>query len=111
MDGKPVVPVSQQTSNRPKTIAGLRRGWLALFFWAMFGAGVLVQFFAPRLKIERNAFVIPSSMVSAGKRFDPAEIVGRERRMQVISAVLTLGGALGLAVQYRHSFIRRQLPD
>jgi len=108
-DGKVSVFVPNE-SRQPKA-ASRRPQWLALLFWVLFGAGLLVQVIAPRLKIERNAFVIPPSMVSTGKQFHPAEIVSRERRMQVISAILTLGGALGLAVQYRHSFVRRQAPD
>ena len=84
---------------------------LTAVFWLIFAAGVLIQVFAPRLKIEHNAFVIPSSMVAAGREFRPADIVGRERLMQVISALLTLGGALGLAVQYRQRLLRRNLPE
>ena len=39
-----------------------RRNWLAAIFWALFGAGILVQGFAPRLRVENNAFVVPESM-------------------------------------------------
>lgn len=80
-----------------------RRVWLVILFWALFGTGVLIQVFAPRLKIERNAFVIPPSMVVGGKELRPNELVSRERYMQAISAVLTTSGALGLAVQYRRA--------
>jgi len=81
---------------------------LLAVFGLIFALGVLVQFAAPRLKIEHGAFVIPSDSMSAGKEFHPAEIVGRERRMQELSAALTLAGALGLAVQYRRVSVRRQ---
>lgn len=88
-----------------------RRTVLVVIFWALFGAGILVQVFAPRLKIERNAFVIPPSMVAGSKELHPSELVGRERRMQVVSAVLTFSGALGLAVLYRRTLARRTTPD
>jgi hypothetical protein len=83
-----------------------RRRWLAGLFWVMFGAGVLVQVFAPRLKIEHNAFVIPPSLLSAGKQINPAEIVARERQMQMLSAGLTAGGAIGLGFYYRRAFFK-----
>jgi len=83
-----------------------RHRWLAVLFWTIFGAGLLVQGFAPHLKIERNAFVIPPSLIAEGKQIHPAEIVMRERRMQWLSAILTIAGSLGLAFYYRHSFVR-----
>jgi len=84
----------------------LRQRWLAVLFWTMFGTGLLVQGFAPHLKIERNAFVIPPTLITVGQGIRPAEIVMRERRMQVLSAILTIGGSLGLAFYYRHSLLK-----
>jgi hypothetical protein len=81
----------------------LRQRWLAVLWWAIFGFGLLVQAFAPRLKIENNRFVIPAKLVAMGKSIRPIEIVARERRMQLLSAIFTLSGALGLAFHYHHS--------
>lgn len=83
--------------------------WLALL-WAIFVAGLLVQAFAPRLKIKDNAFVMPPSLMSEGKDIRPAEIIARARGMQLLSAFLTLGGALGLAFHYRHVLVRPRSP-
>jgi hypothetical protein len=80
---------------------------LAALFWMTFGMGLLVQFFSPHLKIERNAFVMPSSVHAGVKTISPSEIVGRERTIQSISAVLTVGGALGLALHYRRRLFGR----
>ena len=80
------------------------RVWLGLLLWMAFGAGLLVQAFAPHLKIQNRQFVIPPSLVSKGKA--PDEIVGRERRMQVLSGILTVSSAVGLGFYYRHLFVR-----
>src|SRR5579884_4381443 len=84
--------------------AMLKRGFVPLVLWALFLAGLLVQAGAPRLHIEHNAFAIPESLTSNGT-IRPADIVARERWMQTLSAVLTLTGALGLAICCR---VRRQ---
>jgi hypothetical protein len=99
-----VARVAGQSTRSP------RRWWLAVFFWSIFGAGLLVQVFAPRLKIEHNAFVIPPSLVSGSKEINPAEIVARERRMQLLSGLLTLSGAVGLAFYYRKTLMGRRSP-
>jgi hypothetical protein len=95
--------------------AGRRNRWLAVLLWSVFGAGLLVQGFAPQLRMINHAFVIPSSLISNGKDIRPAEIVERERRMQLLSAILTAGGALGLALRYRRALVRpsvsRTSPD
>lgn len=83
-------------------------GWCALLFWLLFGAGLLVQALAPRLKIEGNRFILPQSLVSSAREMRPAEIVERARRMQALSAILTLSGALGLAVNYRKALFGRR---
>jgi hypothetical protein len=78
---------------------------LVLLSWSAFAAGLLVQAVSPRLTIENRAFVIP--LPAEGATVRPDEIVARERSMQVISAILTAGGALGLAYRYGSALIRR----
>lgn len=78
----------------------LVRRWRRVFFWALFAMGLLLQVFAPHLKIKDNGFVLPPSLIS-GTEIQPAEIIARERRMQFLSGVLTLVGAVGLALSYR----------
>jgi len=87
-----------------------RSRWLPAVLWAIFAGGLLVQGFAPRLKIKHNAFVIPPSLVSQGQRVDLEALMARERRMQLLSAVLTLTGALGLAFYYRDNLLGRRSP-
>ena len=84
------------------------RRWPKVFFWALFALGLLVQAFAPHLKIKDNRFVLPRTLISANSEIRPAEIVERARRMQLLSSVLTLGGALGLAVSYRKVLFGRR---
>jgi hypothetical protein len=79
-----------------------RRVWLGLLLWAGFAAGLLVQAFAPHLKIQDNKFVVPPALQSAAKEVRLEEIVVRERRMQALSGILTLGSGLGLGFYYRH---------
>ena len=78
-----------------------RRQSRALLCWLLFAGGLLVQLLAPHLKIENGAFVIPPTFTAGANEIRPAEIVARQRRMQLISALLTVSGALGLAVLYR----------
>jgi hypothetical protein len=78
---------------------------LVLLSWLAFAAGLLVQAFSPRLTIENRAFVISLPADGAGIR--PAEIIASERRKQAASAILTLGGALGLAYGYGGTLFRR----
>ena len=73
----------------------------ALLCWVVFAAGLLIQLLAPHLKISNGAFVIPPTLTAAANEILPAEIVARQRRMQLISALLAVSGALGLAVLYR----------
>jgi hypothetical protein len=88
-----------------------RRGrWTGILLWAIFGMGLVIEAFAPRLQIVNRAFVIPPSMASAGQNIRPAEIVARERIMQSLSALLTAGGALGLAFFYRRALVRLRSP-
>jgi hypothetical protein len=59
-----------------------------------------VQLSGPRLKIENRAFVIPPPK-ALDAPVSVADIVAREKRMQLLSAALTVIGALGLAYHYR----------
>ena len=81
--------------------SGRRRRWLALVCWAMFAAGVLLQLLGPHLKIANRAFVIPQKLTTEGNNIRLVEIIARQRQTQVISALLVLGGATGLAILYR----------
>jgi hypothetical protein len=83
---------------------GIRRAVTTLC-WALFFGGLMVQAFAPRLKIENNKFVLPE-MRGDGQEIRPHEIVSKERRMQLISALLTTAGAVALGIRYRRAFRR-----
>jgi len=76
-----------------------RRRWLAVLMWAIFGAGLLVQAFSPGLKIEHNKIVAPAA-IAQSREINPGELIARERRVQLLSAILTIIGAVGLAVCY-----------
>ncbi len=98
---------AESETNPPKS----RPRWLAPALWVIFGAGLLVQGLSPRLKIERNAFVMPPGLLlSQGKEIRPDEIIARERRMQLLSGALTVGGAIGLVFCYRQALFRRRSP-
>jgi|HubBroStandDraft_4_1064222.scaffolds.fasta_scaffold361267_2 hypothetical protein len=83
-----------------------RTRWLAAVMWATFGVGLLVQTVSPGLTIKHNKLIVPGAF-SEGKEIRPAEIIARERRMQLLSAILTVAGALGLAVCYGPALLRR----
>jgi hypothetical protein len=82
-----------------------RRRTLALLCWLLFAVGLLVQLLSPRLRISNRAFVIPPHMAAGKNPIRLEEIVGGQRRMQVLSALLTLSGAIGLAFVYRDILI------
>jgi hypothetical protein len=84
-----------------------RQRSLALLCWLMFAAGLLVQLLGPHLKISNRAFVIPPKLTAEGNNIRLVEIIGRQRRMQVISVLLTVSGALGLAFLYRDILMGR----
>lgn len=78
-----------------------RRGnWVPGMLWALLGAGLLIQAFAPNLKIERNRFVVPPPAEQA-QTLSPKAVVDRERQMQLLSALLAGLGTVGLAFRYR----------
>jgi len=90
--------------------------WRTLLLWAIFALGLLLQAFSYHLKIKNNQFVLPPSLISTAPEIRPAEIIARERRLQLVSGILTLGGALGLAACYRtvlfgRRSVRRDLVD
>jgi hypothetical protein len=84
-----------------------RRKRLAVLFWLLFGGGLLVRLLAPNLERTKEAFVVPMALSQGQKTLNPAQIVAKERRMQLISAVLTASGALGLGFLYREGLLRR----
>jgi hypothetical protein len=92
--------------NRVMSVHGNRRQRsLALLCWLVFAAGLLVQFFSPHLKVSNGAFVIPPEMAAGRSAIRPDEIVGGQRRMQLVSVLLTVSGAIGLAFLYRDILI------
>ncbi len=56
-------------------------------------------------KRERNMLVVPLP-TDPGVQFNPKDIVERTRTMHLVSAVLTGGAALGLALRYRSLFFQ-----
>lgn len=83
-----------------------RRKRFAALFWLLFGGGLLVHQLAPNLERTKEAFVVPMSLAQGQNTLNPAQIVAKERRLQVISAVLTASGALGLGLLYREALLR-----
>jgi hypothetical protein len=88
------------------SIRGNRR-WrsLALLCWLVFATGLLFQVLSPHLKVSNGAFVIPPEMTAGKTAIHPDEIVARQRRLQLLSILLTVSGALGLAFLYRDILI------
>jgi hypothetical protein len=84
-----------------------RRRSLALLCWLVFAAGLLVQVLSPHLKVSNGAFVIPPKMAAGRNAIRLDEIVARQRRMQLLSILLTVSGAFGLAFLYRDVLIGR----
>ena len=82
-----------------------RRRSLALICCLVFAAGLLVQLLSPHLKISNGAFVIPPKMAAGRNAIRLDEIVARQRRLQLLSVLLTVSGALGLAFLYRDTLI------
>jgi hypothetical protein len=92
--------------NRLMSVHGnRRRRSLALLCWLVFAAGLLLQLLSPHLKISNAAFVIPPEMAAGRNAIRLDEIVARQRRMQLLSVLLTVSGALGLAFLYRDILI------
>ena len=91
--------------NRLMSVNGnRRRRTLALLCWLMFAAGLFVQLLSTHLKVSNGAFVIPPKMTAARNAIRPDEIVGRQRRMQLLSVLLTVSGAYPTEVKmHEHS--------
>jgi hypothetical protein len=75
--------------------------WLAVLLWVAFGAGLLVQGLSPHLQIHNGAFQMPEPLLRRLHHQSPFDLATRERWMQAISALLTLGSAIGLLLYYR----------
>src|SRR5688572_2234272 len=73
--------------------------------WVLFVSGILLHFLGPQLEISGGKFVIPASLAAEGKLMDPQQLVQRERRIQLASAILTVLGAAGLACLYRKTLL------
>jgi hypothetical protein len=101
-----VKAASITSQNRPMSVrCNRRRRSLALLCWLVFAAGLLVQLLSPHLKVSNGAFVIPPEMTAGRNAIRLDEIVARQRRMQLLSVLLTVSGALGLAFLYRDILI------
>jgi hypothetical protein len=89
----------------------LFRQWRVALCWICFAAGLAVQLFGPRLEISKGVFIVPAALtVQQGKEFNPEKLIQRERQVQLASAILTLGGAIGLALLYR-GVLRKRTPE
>jgi hypothetical protein len=77
-------------------------GMIPVLLWAVFGGGLCVQAYAPHLKVENNKFIVPEKDPSGRYITDPVGMVGRERRMNVLAAILTTVSAVGLLIYYRN---------
>jgi hypothetical protein len=86
-----------------------KRAWWVVLLWVALAARLLVQAFAPQLKIQNNKFIIPPALLSGVKEVRPDEIITRERGMQALSGILTLSGALCLGF-YIVAFYSQNLP-
>jgi len=93
-------------SNDLKTFRRSNALWLPYAIWTIFLAGVLLQLFSPHLQIAHNAFVIPPDAIRQGMLLDPTALVRQEKTIQLLSALLVLAGATGLALLYRHTLLR-----
>jgi hypothetical protein len=82
-----------------------RQHTLALFLWGIFAVGLLLEMASPRLKIENNAFVMPTISSAQAATLRPDVLVRRERWMQAASGLFTLGGALALGIYYRRTLV------
>lgn len=87
-----------------------RKEILPVFLWVVFIAGLLIQVVGPRLSIENHAFVMRPALTSQGGGIDPGGMVKREREVQWVSGILTLGGAISLAFWYRRRLAHALMP-
>jgi hypothetical protein len=96
---------TQKNAQVNRSFGKAERTMLAFCLWAIFVTGLLVEMAAPRLKIENNAFVMLPISDARATTLRPDALVRRDRWMQAISGILTLGGALALGVYYRQHLV------
>ncbi len=93
-------------SLRSRSLNNGRDRGLSVLLWLCLSAGLLIQAFAPHLRIEDNAFVVPEKTPSGIAITDPIQVVETERRMQLASATLCSISILGLFFLYRNHLPR-----
>ncbi len=95
--------------------SGCKRIWKLhlrpLLLWMLFATGLAIEGFAPRLKIEHHAFIMPTMLTAESGPVRPDAIVDRERRMQLAASLLLLGSAVGLALFYQRQISAALLPQ
>lgn len=101
MRDNPAVVLAREDKRKERT------RWLAVLMWAIFGAGLLVQAFSPGLRIEHNKIVAPAA-IAQNREIHPDELIARERRVQLVSVILTVTDAVGLAVCYGPMLLSRR---
>lgn len=74
---------------------------IAVLLWICLGAGMILQAYAPHLDIENNKFVVPEKDPEGRTITDPIGVVGRERQINILSALLTSAAVIGLSIIYR----------
>ena len=100
--------------HEPQLVRTPQRTWRRLLpavFWVVFLAGLAIEGFAPRLKIENRRFVMPFTLTADSGPLHPDVIVDRERHMQWASGLLTLTGAVSLAIWYRRRLTAALMPQ
>lgn len=103
---RPLNRMQEQSSRMGGMSVHGNRCWrsLALICWLLFAAGLLVQLLSPHLKISNGAFVIPPGMAAGRNAIRLDQIVARQRRMQLLSVLLTVSGAYPTEVKmHEHS--------
>ncbi len=99
-------PVLSSTPPRSKRFTlGVRFKKLPAFFWTLFVMGLSVQAFSSGLKVANHSFVMPAASLSVQAHFDFAAIVARERKLQALSGLLVVSGAIGLMLVNRRVLI------
>ncbi len=86
-----------------------KEAWLPALLWGCLSAGLLVQGYAPHLEIRGKFLVVPAPL-GASSTFDARPIVERERGMELLSALLTGGAAVGLAWWHRSALTKPGIP-
>ncbi len=104
--------VAARTSH--PSVSGRKHTWKSqvrpLLLWMLFATGLAIEGFAPRLKIDHHAFVMPTMLTAESAPVRPDAIVDRERRMQLAASLLLLGSAVGLALFYQRQISAALVP-